>query len=47
MLSVVGRQRLLTKFYWHFVLLAFQVFTQIIAQFARGNGQVRVFALME
>lgn len=25
-------------------LLAFQVFTQIIAQFARGNGQVRVFA---
>lgn len=25
-------------------LLAFQVFTQIIAQFARGNGQVRIFA---
>ncbi|MDU5335240.1 lipopolysaccharide biosynthesis protein [Enterococcus sp.] len=26
------------------MLLAFQIFTQIIAQFARGNGQVRVFA---
>ncbi|MGH2335285.1 lipopolysaccharide biosynthesis protein, partial [Enterococcus faecalis] len=25
-------------------LLAFQLFTQIIAQFARGNGQVRAFA---